>query len=88
MIQKARQTAATRDYEAAIGPMREMITKMSAPLALPGPAAPAPAVVKQLTRPEQAMVADLQRRLVHADDPALREELNTQIARVAGLAYA
>jgi hypothetical protein len=46
---------------------------------------PQPAVVKQLTGPERAMVAALQRQLELAGyDPARREDISAKIARITG----
>jgi hypothetical protein len=47
-----------------------------------------PVVTKQLSGPEQRMVADLKARVRVADDPCKREALNDQIARITGLSPA
>lgn len=85
-IQKARQNAADRQYEQAMGPVREFIAKASQPAAVSLAPAPAPGlVVKQLSQPERAMVAELRRQLARvAHIPARREEVHAQILRITG----
>lgn len=79
---------AQKQYDRQIAPVREVIAKaLASSTVLPAPPA-APVVVKQLSGPQRAIVAALEQRLVRvAGDPALREGIKDQIARITGLPY-
>ena len=84
-IQKARQTAFDRQYDQAVAPIREFIAKARGSAAVPLAPAPAPGlVVKQLSQPERAMVAEFRRFAAVTDDPFKREYYSDQIARITG----
>lgn len=88
VVQKAQANQAARadrDYQDAIKPMRAAIAKMLAPSAQPV-APPAPAAAKRLSRVECAELAELQHRYeLSAANPAEREQIRNQIARISDL---
>lgn len=89
-IQKARQRAADRQYEQQMAPMRgitELLARAgSRPATYPLVHDPVPRpVVKQLSQPERAMVAELRGELACvAHIPARREEVRARILRITG----
>jgi hypothetical protein len=86
-IQKARQNAADRRYERNMAPVREFTAKALGPAPAP-PSAPPRPVVKQLTRPEHAAVAELRAQLARvAHDPVRREEVSARILQITGDPY-
>jgi len=82
-VAKVRKTAAQKRYDRDMAPAREAIAKaLNCTTTLAPPAAPV--VVKQLSQPERATVAEFRRLAGVTRDPFKREYYNDQVARITG----